>query len=407
LTTSAAFGEVERAPCWGHSWPIVLLSMLLAVMLPSGAVGGTVGACVIVEGTSIGGVRIGMPVSAALKITGPAIRRQSVGADTIFTLHAPWSQMSASYDAIEMISTSSPACTTASGIGAGSTAAAVREAYAGASASSSTPSQAGLRLSYPFLGVAVLLQGDRVGVVEVFRPDSPVGARWAPAPARPTPPVAASPSWIVRSLSWRLEDTTFAVAGLVENPGPPLSAFAEVNAFDTAGRLIGTSDGPLYPTPLSTGGTAGFEARLTIDDVVNRYTVTVRPVGSITTALAEQVVDVRDRQAFAPLVMRRLTVTIQFKTMPTQFIVTVSNNSSATVAAATIAVDIAGTCLIQMVDQVRSLSYRGIGTVVVAQIQPGSSSQGLMGLPPDVPGGCQELATASMSTRVLNVRIGP
>lgn len=384
-----------------------LAAVLVTGLLPV-ASGSTPPSCAIIEGTAIGGIRLGMPARAALAITGTPLRQQADGSRVLYVPRAPWSEMIAEYDVIERVSTQSSACVTAGGIGPGSVAAAVREAYAGAPASLSTIEPAGTRLSFPFAGVDFLLRGGRVDSVEIYRPARTAGTRLLTPPAAsfPSPLVPAAASWSIRSSSWRLEDTTFVVTGVVENHGPPSSAFAEVNAFNPAGRLVGSSDGPLDPAPLPTGRTATFEARLAIDDVVSRYAVIVRPVGSISVALAQQAAEIRSLQAFVPLVRRKLRVSVEFRSIPTQFLVTVRNDSSATIISATIAVSITGTCFIRLMDQIRSLSYRGNGLATVSQIPPGGSAQTTIPLPPDAGGGCQDLAAASTAPRVVDIRIG-
>lgn len=400
MSAKKVFAAVTHLRTWG------LAVALAAGLLPS-ALGAAPAGCLIVEGTAIGGVRLGMRVREALAVTGAPLREQVDGTQVLYTLRMPWSELIADYGVVERVSTQTPACATAGGIGPGSTAAAVREAYAGATASLATAAPEGTRLSYPFLGVAFLLRVERVASVEVFGPASSAGTRWATLPGAPGPlsPPAPAP-WSIRTSTWRLEDAAFVVTGTVENHGRPLSAFAEVNAFSPTGRLVGTSDGPFYPAPLPTGGTSPFEARLGIDDVISHYTVTVRPIGSIITTLAEQDVEIHSLQAFAPIVLRRLRVAVEFRNWPTRFLVTVANGSSAAVAAATVVVDIAGVCFIRLGDQIRSLEYRGTGVAAVPYIRAGGSAQTIMPMPPDVPGGCQDLATASMTPRILSIRIG-
>ncbi len=387
-----------------HTWGLAVA--LAAGLLPS-ALGAAPAGCLIVEGMAIGGVRLGMEVRAALVVTGAPQREQVDGTQVLYTLRMPWSQMIADYGVVEYVSTQAPVCATAGGIGPGSTAAAVREAYAGATASLTTAAPQGIRLSYPLLGVAFLLRGERVVSVEIFGAASGAGTRWVtpPGPPGPSSPPALA-LWSIRASTWRIEDTALVVTGTVENHSRPASAFAEVAVFSPAGRLMGMSDGSFYPSPLPTGRASSFEARVAIDDVVSRYTVTVRPVGSITTTLAEQDVEIRSLQAFAPIVMRRLRVAVEFRNGPTRFLVTVTNGSSAVVSSATVAVDIAGVCFIQMGDLIRSLEYRGTGVAVVPHIRAGGSAQTIMPMPPDAPGGCQDLATASTAARILSIRVG-
>jgi hypothetical protein len=296
----------------------------------------------------------------------------------------------------------------------GKTASAVRGAYATATASVEAPAPGGSRLEYPFLGIAFFLQRQRLVAVEVFAVErlAPAGPAGQPplggGPASPAPsgrPVTTG--WRILSTSWRLDGSTFIVQGAVENQGRAQAVFAEVAAYSPSGRLVATSDGPMDRYSVSAGSSATFEARLPVDDVVGRYTVVLRPVGSIAVVLAQTAAEISDLQPFVPIVMRRLTVGVEFRSTPSRFLVTVGNRSSVTITSATVVVDIEGFCLVRIGKQLRTIPYQGSGTVVVSQVRPGSSGQETMGLPPGVTQeGCADLAGATPRARLLTISLG-
>jgi hypothetical protein len=269
---------------WRASW---LALVVLLMSFPHSMSAGP--ACVITEGTGIGGVRVGMTVQAALSIMGPPVGQQSTGSEATYALRAPWAQMVADYGMVQRVSTRSPECRTARGPSPSVTLDAVRAAYSDAAVSVSSPSPDGDLLTYPTVGIRFLIRDARVLAVEVVRPELPAGGNRR-APVAAPPQATGTGDWTVRSMSSHVEDTspiTLVVEGKVENRGRPLAVYAQVHAFRSGGREAGEGSSPVYPNPVRLGGDAAFEVRLPIDDVVLRYTVTINPMGAPTTSLAQ------------------------------------------------------------------------------------------------------------------------
>jgi len=375
--------------------------------------------CAITESRAIGGVRISMDVKAALTLTGPPLMQRVQGQQIIYALRPPWSQMTAEYGRVQRISTRSPACRTATGIGPGSPAEAVRAAYAAAAASVATAVHDGELVSFPFNGVALLIRGGRVDTVEVFEAESlaasgrPVGPRTAGAPAPRATPVPAPAAWMIRGLTARVEGTTLIVTGSVENRGRPLSVYVEITALDLRGQAAGTADGAVDPVPVPVGGTGRFEARIVLDDVVRRYTVVLRPTGAITGALAEQAGELRGLQQFTPVVLKKLQVTVTPLANPARLVIEVRNGSTVAVSGVTVAVEATTRCFLSyprpspipggniygrfIVDTVTRL-------VAVPPIAPGGSAQATATLAARLEG-CVDLLVLSAKARVVDVRI--
>jgi hypothetical protein len=396
-----------------RSWLVVVA---LALSVPATAA--VPKPCLIVDGASVGALRVGMPVLAALAIAGQPLSQQTVGTEVVFALRAPWTHMTVEYGIVRRISTRSPACRTARGIGTGATLAAVRQAYAGTPVSIRTTVPDGEILSFPFVGTRFLLRQGQVDTVEVFRaetlaqpsviPPGPPGAQASPGPGAPTalpsPPAAVS-AWIIRTTSAQATDTTLVIAGMVENRSRPASVYAEVRAFNGAGRLVAQGDSPLFPTPVPSGAIASFAVRLTIDDVVRRYVVIIRPVGSISVALAEQASEIKDIQQFASIVARQLQAVVQVTTNPPtrdDFVVVITNGSQFTVASVAVAVEIVATCRM-VFPAPRSVQELRAGNVIVLQLRPGASAR--LPLPVSV-GICIEFATWAATPRIGEVRLG-
>ncbi|MBM3469695.1 MAG: hypothetical protein FJX73_02745 [Armatimonadetes bacterium] len=386
-------------------WILAMAGALVLAASGTSLLGGPAD-CAIVDGTGIGGVRLGMTARAALAITGAPLREQAVGSRVTYALRDPWAQMIADYGFVERIATRSAACRTARGVGPGSPGAAVRTAYADAAASITTTLPEGDLLSYPFAGVAFLLRRDRVESVEVFRAE--VGLRATPAAPRQAAPGAPSPTrtaapggWSVRASSARVEDTTLVVTGTVENRGRPMVVYAEVRAFDEAGRRVAEGSAPLYPNPVPSGGTSGFEVRLQVTDVVRRYTVTIRPTGQITGALAEHAGEIKGLAQFAQIIGKQLEASVQWVGGTQGFVVVVSNRSSVAVAGARVVVQIEGTCRLAL-PAPRFVQDSRTGSAAVGAIPPGGSARAAVDLSPGI---CQEFTSWSATTRIADVRV--
>lgn len=396
--------------------------LLIAGLVVGGlamTVGGAPADCGVVEGARIGAVRIGMSAAAALSVAGPPVGQQTVGSQVIYALRAPWWWILADHGIVERISTRATDCRTTRGARVGSPFAAVRDAYAGTlpHVSILTPWEDGDLLSYPLLGVAFRLRRDQVEAIEVFRaerlasaPASAATPVTQPSPGAPTAPGAAPApttapgSWGVRS-SARVDEGGLTVTGTVENRSASRAVYAEVRAFNPSGRVVGQSDAPVFPNPVPNGGSATFEVRVPIDDVVRRYVVTIRPVGTIAGSLVEASGEVKELQQFASVVAKQIQVQTQTLVNPPtrdDFVVVVTNGSALTVASVTVSVEITATCRIPFPTP-RTIQEIRAGTVVVSQLRPGASARA--SLPVSV-GACIEFATWSATHRVGEIRIG-
>lgn len=428
---------------------LILLTLLALTSSPLPSAGAPA-PCAIVEGAGIAGVQIGMASAAALALTGPPVRQETTDTQVLFTLRPPWSQMVADRGMVETVSTTSSHCRTAGGVGPGSSLVQVRQAYAGTEVSTLTTAWDAQVLAYPFRGIAFRVQGDRVELVEVFRARRlpPIGtARATPSPApspgfsptapgAPTPtPTVAPGAWGVRSSETRVENGTLVISGVVQNRGRPLAAYADVRVLDDAGQQVGRAEAPLQPALVPAGGTAAFQVRISIDRVVRRYLVTIRPAGSPTIALVEASGEIRDQQQFAAMAARQVTVEIRSTAaVPTKdtFVVLVTNGSPLAVEAATVIVEMSVTCRVAgrpallmaaaglpvaaappsptppptppptPAPTPRTIQEMWTGTVAVTSIAPRSTTQVAVPLSGGV---CLAFTTWSARARVTDVRV--
>jgi hypothetical protein len=416
-------------------WTAGLVTILLLVGPTPGPVPAASAGCRIVEGASIAGVQIGMAVSAALAITSAPLRQHPSDGRIVYTLRPPLHQMVVHRGVVERMSTRSPDCRTAHGVGPGTAAAEVRGPYSTSPISVLRRTPDGDLLSYPFAGVAFLLREDRVLAVEVFAAES-LGQPSAPAVApprgtpgiapaavpTPTPAAATAPgSWSVRSLATRVEESALIVTGTVENRDRPLNAYAEVRLLDAAGQPVGGGESPLQPNPIPVGGTATFEVRIPVDQVVRRYVVFIRPFGSTSAVLTQATGEIKDLHQFAAMVARQVTAQIRATSaLPDRsgFVVVVTNGSGLAIESATVSVQMTVTCRVagrpdplliagpfsSPPPTPRTLQETWTGTAVVRSIGPRASSE----VPVQLSGGvCVAFTTWSASVRVTDVRIAP
>ncbi|MDR7481212.1 MAG: hypothetical protein QN183_02690 [Armatimonadota bacterium] len=388
---------------------VALAALVSGVDTARPAAGGA--PCVIVEGTGIGTLRIGQRVAEALAAAGGVTQERPAGRETLYTLRAPWAELAVVGGRVERISTRSRECRTARGLGVGSSAAAVRAAYASEPASVVVAVAGGDLLSYPFAGIRFLLSGDRVVAVEVLPAE-----RLSRTPSTPTPAATATPGapgvaspaatgWTLGRLSATVDNLILVVSGVVTNRGRAQAAYAEVRALGPDGVPVAQGDAPLVPTPVPAGGTATFEVRLAIDTVVRRYVVTIRPAGSLTASLADAAGEITNLQQFAGIVARQLQIAVAVQATPPtgdDFLVVVTNGSGVVVASVAVAAEVTVTCRIA-VPTPRIIQEVRTGSAVVVQIRPGG--QGRAPLPLS-PGACAGFATWTASTRVGEVRIG-
>jgi hypothetical protein len=394
---------------------LLLVAALTAVGCPW-PVRAAPASCAVVDGRSIAGVEIGSSVQAALAVTGAPVREQQGGGQVLYTLPPPWALLVAEGGVVVRLSTRSAECRTTRGVGPGSPRTAVREAYAGSAVSTVTRATDGEWLGYPYSGVAFFLQNDRVVQVDVFRADvlaagPPRATSQAPAPAAAGPSPAPG-AWGFRTLTARIDNGTLVVTGVVENRSRGAGVYAEVRAFNPSGVQIGQGESPLAPNPVPAGGTGSFEVRVLVADVVRRYTVVIRPIGTIAGRLAEATREVaaRDMQQFADVVARQMRVEVQTTTQPANrdtFVVSVTNGSSLLVASAVVAVDLTVTCVVTVSVPAppvrRTIQENRSGSVTVTQLRPGASAR--LALPISA-GACPEFLTWQAQARVGEVRIG-
>jgi hypothetical protein len=398
-----------------------MLMIALIAVLGTGPASGAPAACAVAEGSAIAGVQVGMPVAAALSVTGPATRQEANGNQVVYTLRAPWHQMVAVSGTVTRIATRAAECRTARGVGPGSTLLQIRQGYAGTEIATTTNIPDGQILSYPFLGIAFTVRNGRIDALEVFRADTLPGS----APARPSPAPAAPPSpgasprpgapapsptpttapgtWSVRSTSVRIDDNDLIVSGVVDNRSRGQNAYAEVVAFNPGGARVGDGNAPIQPSPVPAGGSGSFEVRMQITDVVGRYVVTIRAVGA-GTSLATSTAQIRSPSIFGPIVAKRIQVQVQATNPnPTRsdFVVNVTNGSALAVSRVAVAVDIRVICRLTIggtfVEEMWS------GTVTSPQLRPGGSAQA----PVTLTGGvCQGIASQwTPAFRVTDVTI--
>lgn len=406
-------------------WRASSLVMVVVLGLFPGSVNAGAAGCVITEGVGINEVRIGMPVQAALSITGPPTAQQTAGSEVTYALRGPWSQMVADYGMVARVSTRSPECRTARGVGTGAALATVRAAYSDATVSFSVPSPEGDVLTYPFVGIRFLTRDDRVVAAEVFRaeaaargpsPASPRTPGSAQSPGGPATPAAQLPSiWIVRSLSTRVEETTppvFVVEGKVENRGRPMLVFAEVQVFNKAGQRVGEGNVPVYPNPVLQGGDATFEIRIQINEVIQRYTLAIRPIGGPPTLLAERSGEITDLKPFTPVIAGQLQAKVQHPAgaqVPRQgFILVVTNGSSVTIAKVILTIEIEGHCerteTVGGVAQLVRWREQHTGAFTFLDLGPRATAQKAIELKSDGP--CPFFGSWTAKTRVVDVEIG-
>jgi hypothetical protein len=374
--------------------------------------------CTIVEGASIGRLRIGMPLADALAAAGPPTSQRAVDGRTLVGLRPPWSSMLVENQLVIGIETRSPACRTAAGIGVGVVEGAARAAFSSASASITTQTGGADRIIYPFNGIAFLVRRQRVEAVEVFKTDDAPEARptvrptsagqpAAPVPASPAAP-APSPTraaaWVLRSLAARVDDTVLFVTGSVDNNARAQAVFAEVRAFGSGGQLVAQNDAPVDPNPLPTGRTGTFEARVAIDDVVRRFTVIIRPTGSVTGVLVEGTAEVREVRGFAPIVARKLSALVQTTSQPPtrdSLLIAVSNGSPLVVSSVTVAIEITVTCPVTLPTP-RTIQEVRTGTATILQLRPGEIGRAPVSLSAGI---CVDFATWTSVVRIGEVRV--
>jgi hypothetical protein len=339
----------------------------------------------------------------------------------LYALRPPWSQMTVRGGSVLQVSTKNGGCRTGHGLGPGVGAVAVRRTYVDTPVSTLTQTPEGDLLSYPFAGIAFLLVRGRVSRVDVFRADqiapAPPSTRAAipppgpaPSPSGPSPsPTTAPGAWAIDALAARMEESTLVVTGRVENRARAQLVYVEVQAFNPAGRPLGQSDAPVSPNPVPNGGSAAFEVRVPVTDVVRRYTAVVRRFGTITGSLAQRSGEItRDLQQFAAIVSRQIRAEVQTTVnpaTPSSLYVVVTNGSPLPVAEVTVVADLTVTCSITTTvpREVRQIRETRVGSATVQQLRPGASGQAPLSVTNGI---CPGFVAWSATVRIGDVRIG-
>ncbi len=331
--------------------------------------------CPIVEGVGVGSIRLGMPTAEALRLAGnPAGRVIGTrAAETVYLFTTTLAQITTESGQVSRIATRHPTCATGQGVRIGDSEARVRLAYEKAPGSLRGRAGSVVRYVFPFTGVEFVLTDGRVTLIEVFRPDA-VPARVTPTPAAP----GAESALQFRSLTRRVEGTTFVVAGSVSNAGSPLALFVQVVLVGPDGGRVAEGTTTLVPNPIGGGGTGSFEVRLPIDDVVSRLTVSVRPMNRPTIALAEVSQVVSDVAGFASLVLERLLeVTVLGATAErgSGTFAAVTNRSSLKITGLVVEIEMRRTCTVTPVGSTlpqvpRTFTDIRKGSVRVAELAP-------------------------------------
>jgi hypothetical protein len=180
----------------------------------------------------------------------------------------------------------------------------------------------------------------------------------------------------------------------------------------------------LRPSPAPQGSTATFEVRIGIEQIVRRYTVTLRPANNMRATLAEARGEFRDVQQFAGLASRQLSVAIQ-TTDPTPgpktLVAVVTNNSPLNVSSVNVSAEINVTCRVAAGPPVlvagpspiptpmpplrtpgRTIQETWTGTATVTSIGPRSAAQAPLQLSGGV---CLFFTSWTATARLQDVRV--
>jgi hypothetical protein len=224
-------------------------------------------------------------------------------------------------------------------------------------------------------------------------------------------------------MSARVDGEMFVVTGTAENRGAAVAAAAYVDLFAAPNVPAGRGNAALRPSPAPQGSTASFEVRIAIEQIVRRYTVTLRPASNPRAALAEARGEFKDLQQFAAIAAKQLTVAVQ-TTDPTPgpktLVAVVTNNSAFPVASANVTADISVTCRVAgaptrvlvaaaiptplppLRTPGRTIQETWTGTASVTSIAPRSSEQAPLQLSGGV---CLFFTSWTATTRIQDVRV--
>lgn len=145
---------------------------------------------------------------------------------------------------------------------------------------------------------------------------------------------------------------------------------------------------------------------MTIDEIVRRYTVTLRPLRSLSATLAESSGVITDVQGFAAIVRRGVALAVQVNASPptrADFVLVVTNGGALPIAEMTVAVEITGTCRVRIPAPV--VPFREIlsASSTIEQLRPGASTRVNIQLSE---GPCLQFTTWSAQQRIVELRVG-
>ncbi len=358
--------------------PAVLLILSLLTILavgpavPPTPASAATSSCLIQEGKAIGAVSLGINLAAMLRVQGSPAGQVAGGqrGEVTYQFAAPVSKVTLAGNLVSRIATTHSSCATAQGVNVGDTEAAVRAAYAKAVGSVRAESRGVVRLVYPFNGIEFIFSRSKLALIEVFRAAA-LPAALAPTPASTA--AAGASGVVIRSLNGRAEGETFVVTGSVANSGAPIALFVQVDIFSKDGRVLGETTTPLYPNPVGGGRAGGFEVRLSIQEVVARYTVTARPMNRPTTIVAQATQEIKDVAQFTDVLDRLIEVVVLGATteQASGTMVAVTNRSPFRIVDLVLAMEMSTTCRHQIADGTfRVFTDARQGTVRVGTLEP-------------------------------------
>ncbi len=300
--------------------------------------------CLVQEGQAIGAVRIGMDQGEMLRLMGSPTG-QVVGGrplETIYLFAASVTQVTVVGGQVRRVATRDPSCATSQGVRIGDSEAKVRTAYERAIGSARAQSAGLIRLVFPFNGIEFIFTGGKVSLMEVFRAEAlPVAAPLA------TPTAAAAAAGVtIQSVTGRLEGTTFVVSGSISNSGDPIAVFTQIVLLGSDGRRLAESAGTVFPNPVSPSRVGNFQERIAVNDVVARFTVTVRAMDPPNRVLAETTQEVKDVAQFSGMLDRLIEVTVLGPTAgrPSGTVLAVTNRSAFRISGLVLDLEMRGVC---------------------------------------------------------------
>ncbi len=300
--------------------------------------------CLVQEGQAIGAIRIGMDQAEMLRVmgspTGQVVGGQPL--ETIYLFAASVAQVTVVGGQVRRIATRDPSCATSQGVRIGDSEARVRAAYDRAIGSARAQTAGLIRLVFPFNGIEFIFTGGKVSLMEVFRAEAlPLAAPRATSTA-----AAAAAGVTIHSVTGQLEGTAFVVSGSISNSGDPIAVFAQIVLLGADGRRLAESAGTVLPNPVSPNRVGNFQERIAVNDVVARFTVTVRAMDPPNRVLAETTQEVKDVAQFSGMLDRLIEVTVLSPTAgrPSGTVLAVTNRSAFRISGLVLALDMRGVC---------------------------------------------------------------